>query len=430
MTDSSPNRINAVSLGPEEKKALLERFLGYARIDTRSSETSECFPSTQGQWNLLRILEEQMRELGLAEVKLDEKGYLFGTLPSTLPPGRETKVIGYLAHVDTYPGTNATGVKPQVIPAYDGRDIPLPRGSGLTLTVAENPDLARCLGHTLVTTDGTTLLGADDKAGVAVIMTVCDWFLKHPEVPHGPIRVGFTPDEETGNGTRFFDVKRFGAYAAYTFDGSLLGEIEEETFCGDSAVVTITGKDIHPGVAKGRMVNALRVAAEILSRLPKEFLPETTDKRDSFLHPYLFDGEVGKATLRFIVRGFTVEELRAREEELLRIAREAEEAFPGAKVDVLIQESYRNMKVVLDQHPEVLNLAIEAVRRSGVEPVRSYIRGGTDGSALCFKGLPTPNIFAGGVNFHGLQEWVSLEWMAKSVETGIHLAILWGENGV
>ena len=430
MTDSSPNRINAISLGPEDKRRLLERFLRYVKTETRSSETSETFPSTQGQWDLLRMLEGEMRELGLAEVELDEKGYLFGTLPSTLPPGREAKVIGYLAHVDTYPGTNATGVNPQVIPAYDGRDIHLPEAPGLTLTLAENPDLARCTGHTLVTTDGTTLLGADDKAGVAAIMTVCDWFLNHPEVPHGPIRVGFTPDEETGNGTRFFDVKRFGAYAAYTFDGSLLGEIEEETFCGDSAVLTITGKEIHPGVAKGRMVNALRVAAEIVGRLPKGFLPETTEKRESYLHPYVFDGEVGRANLRFIVRGFTVEELRAREEDLLRIASEAEEAFPGAKVDVLIQESYRNMKVVLDQHPEVLNMAIEAVRRSGVEPVRSYIRGGTDGSALCFKGLPTPNIFAGGVNFHGLQEWVSLEWMAKSVETGLHLALLWGEKGV
>jgi tripeptide aminopeptidase len=422
-----------VGAGPEaifgdpEKRELLDRFLRYVKIHTRSSENSEIFPSTACQWDLLKILEEEMKEMGLRDVELTEFGYLFGTLPSTLPEGREAPVVGLLAHVDTYTGTNGENVKPQIHGSYDGRDIPLPGAPGTAIEAAKNPLLQRCLGHTIITSDGTTLLGADDKAGVAIIMTLAHWFLRHPEVPHGDVRIGFTPDEETGKGTRFFDVAKFGAKAAYTFDGSLLGEIEAETFCGDSAVVTLTGFDVHPGMAKGRMVNALRAAADLISRLPKDFLPETTEKRQSYLHPYVIQGEVGKVTLKFIVRGFTVEDLESREHDLLGIARETEVAFPGLKVDVLIQESYRNMKTVLDKFPEVVDLAVEAVRRAGIEPTLSYIRGGTDGSALCFKGLPTPNVFAGGVNFHGHQEWVSLEWMCKSGDTGYHLVRLWGD---
>jgi tripeptide aminopeptidase len=414
--------------GGAEKRELLERFLRYVKINTRSAEDAETFPSTACQWDLLKLLAKEMEEVGVQEVELNEFGYLFGTLPSTLPEGKQAPVIGLLAHVDTYPGTNGENVKPQVRKDYDGRDLPLPGKPGTSILAERNPLLQRCLGHTIITSDGTTLLGADDKAGVAIIMTLAHWLVRHPEVPHGKIRIGFTPDEETGTGIRFFDVGRFGAHAAYTFDGSLLGEIEAETFCGDSATVTLTGFEVHPGMAKDRMVNAIRATADLISRLPKDFLPETTEKRQPYLHPYVVHGEVGQVTLKFIVRGFTVEDLEAREQDLLRIAKETEEAFPGVKADVLIQESYRNMKTVLDQFPEVVNLALEAVRRTGVEPTLSYIRGGTDGSALCFKGLPTPNVFAGGVNFHGHQEWVSLEWMLKSLETGFHLVSLWGER--
>jgi tripeptide aminopeptidase len=408
---------------------MLERFLRYARINTRSSETSETFPSTAGQWDLLRLLERELREMGLAEVTLDEHGYLFATLPSNLPPGEEAKPVGFLSHVDTYSGTNAENVQPQVIPSYDGGDITLQGDPRQVLRPSENPHLAKCVGHTIVTSDGTTLLGADDKAGIAEIMTVLAWYLSHPEARHGEVRAGFTPDEEIGIGTKHFDVARFGVFAAYTFDGSVLGEIEDETFCGDSATVTLTGIDVHPGIAKGRMVNALRAAAHFVEGLPKDHLPETTEKRESYLHPYVIQGEVGQVHLKFILRGFEVADLEERAAELRRVAKETEAAFPGVHVEVAVEESYRNMKVVLDQHPQVVGLAMEAVRRTGIEPFRSYIRGGTDGSALCFKGIPTPNIFAGGMNFHGFQEWVSLEWMTKAAETGINLVALWAQAG-
>ncbi len=425
--NGTPSRdVPEFKLGEAERHELLERFIRYARIHTRSSETSETFPSTTCQFDLLRLLEKELKDIGLQDVGLDEKGYLFATLPSNLPEGVKAPVVGYLSHVDTYCGTNGENVKPQVIENYRGGDIDLPGNPALRIEASENPLLAKCVGHTLITADGTTLLGADDKAGVAEIVTMMDWLVRHPEVPHGDVRVGFTPDEETGNGTRFFNVERFSAKAAYTFDGSELGEIEDETFCGDSATVTITGLDVHPGQAKNRMINALRVASFIVERLPSDHLPETTEQRQSYLHPYVFGGEVGEAEIKFIVRGFTVEDLQTRENDLLAVAKEAETAFPGAKVEVLIQESYRNMKVVLDEYPEILKLAEEAIRRTGAEPIRSYIRGGTDGSALCFKGLPTPNIFAGGANFHGPKEWASLDWMVKAVETGLHLAYLWG----
>lgn len=418
----------AFALDAHYRARLLERFLRYVRVNTRSSEESQTFPSSACQWDLLRLLEKEMKELGLKDVALDEHGYLFGTLPSNLPAGQSAPVIGYLAHVDTYPGTSGENVKPQVIERYAGGDLVLPGDPSQVLRVAENPHLAECVGHTVVTTDGTTLLGADDKAGIATIMTAMEWLLKHPEAPHGAVRVGFTPDEEIGQGTKYFDVARFGAYAAYTFDGSLLGEIEDETFCADSAVVTVTGFDCHPGMAKDVMINSLRASAALIEKMPREHLPETTEKRESYLHPVAVSGDVGKTTVRFIVRAFSVEELHARENDLRRMARETESAFPGVRIEVEFKESYRNMKVVLDQHPEVVDLALKAVKLADMEPIRNSIRGGTDGSALCFKGLPTPNIFAGGVNFHGVKEWVSLDWMTKSVETGLLLAWLWGQQ--
>ncbi|MGC8762208.1 MAG: peptidase T [Acidobacteriota bacterium] len=416
------------ALDDGEQRELLERFLRYIAIDTRSSESSETFPSTEGQWDLLRLLEGELKALGLREVELDAHGYLLATLPANLPPGQEAPTVGFLAHVDTYPCTPGKCENPQVIEGYDGGDIPLRGVPGRVLKASENPLLLQCAGDTVVTTDGTTLLGADDKAGVAEIMTGLAWLLRHPEVPHGKIRVAFTPDEETGKGMRFFDVKKFGAEVAYTFDGSVLGEIEVETFHADSAQVIVRGEDTHPGTAKGRMVNALRASAYLMGRLPEGHLPETTEGRESFLHPYAIQGEVGAVTIQTLVRAFTREELRQREEDLLRAARETEAAFPGCSVEVRFEESYRNMKEVLDRHPAVVERAVEAVRLAGLQPVLGAIRGGTDGAHLCFQGLPTPNVFAGGVNFHGVTEWVSLRWMAKAVETFLHLARLWGRS--
>lgn len=413
-------------LAAKEKQEMLDRFLRYVKVHTRSSETSDAFPSTECQWDLLKILEKELGDLGLTEIELDEHGYLFATLPSNLPQGRVSPTIGLLAHVDTYTGTDGENVKPQIV-AYKGGDIPLPAGPSPVIRASENSHLERCKGHTIITSDGTTLLGADDKAGVAEIATLVHWLIRHPEVKHGKLRVGFTPDEETGHGTRFFNVQRFGAFAAYTFDGSILGEIEAETFSGDSATATITGFDCHPGKAKGKMINAIRAAAWLVERLPSAHLPETTEERESYLHPYVISGEVGQVAIKFIVRAFDNSELGERGEDLRKVARETEAAFPGVKVAVDIHESYRNMKVVLDKYPQVVNLAMEAASHAGLDPKLSYIRGGTDGSQLCFKGLPTPNVFAGGVNFHGFHEWISLEWMAKAVETGLHLVQLWSE---
>ena len=408
------------------RAALLNRFLRYVRVHTNSSETSDTFPSTPGQWDLLRMLEGELRALGLTDVELDEHGYLFATLPANLPDGQTAPTIGMLAHVDTYPGTCGQNVKPQVID-YAGGDIALPGDSAQVIS-GDHPLLKRCVGHQIVTSDGTTLLGADDKAGIAIIMTIAEWLLAHPEVKHGAIRIGFTPDEEIGAGTRFFDVAKFGAQAAYTFDGSELGEIEDETFCADAATATVRGFDCHPGSAKDIMVSAIRAASRLVELLPRDHLPETTSGRESFLHPVAIEGDVGQATVRFIVRAFTDEDLAARESDLKAIAAQVESEFAGAHIELEFKAQYRNMKQVLDRHPRVMALALEAVRRAGVTPRQSSIRGGTDGAQLSFKGLPTPNVFAGGVNFHGKQEWVSVEWMVKSAETGLNLAALWGNE--
>lgn len=413
-------------LSDAEKKSLLDRFVRYCKVNTRSSDSSEHFPSTKEQWDLLRILKQELEDIGLEEISLDEKGYLFASLPAT--KGYENSpVIGFLAHVDTYPGTNADNVSPQIIENYDGKPILL-EGANIKLDENDSPSLKKMVGHTIVTTNGKTLLGADDKAGIASIMEMVIYFKNHPEIPHGKIRIGFTPDEETGRGTDFFDVKKFGAHAAYTVDGSMLGEIETETFCGDSATVEVIGYDIHPGLAKDKMKNAVRAAADFISRLPEKHLPETTEKRESYLHPIAISGEVGKVIVKFIVRAFTVAELKERDEDIKRIAAETEKDWSGVTFKVTIEESYRNMKEVLDQYPKVVTLAKEAVRLSNVEPFEGYIRGGTDGCRLSFMGLPTPNIFNGALSFHGVKEHISLEWMSKSCETLRHLVALWAKE--
>ena len=424
--------MTAIALDAKDRKELLARFLRYVQVDTQSDENSTTSPSTAKQKDLARLLAEELKALGCADAAMDEWGYVYATVPANLDgrQGAASKVptIGLIAHVDSYHGTLGAGVKPQVIEKYDGRDLTLPGDPRQVIRFADNPNLARCVGHTLVTSDGTTLLGADDKAGIAEIMTVVAWLARHPEFHHGAVRVGFTTDEEVGRGTEHFDVARFGAGYAYTLDGSDIGEIEDETFCADSALVTIEGHDVHPGYAKGKLTNAVRVAAAIVERLPNEFLPETTDERQPYLHPYDLRGDVTKIEMKFLVRAFTEEELRAREDALRAIVREVGAAFPGARIAVDVRESYRNMATKIAEDPKVLEYAFEAVRRLGIEPVRRAIRGGTDGARLSFMGLLTPNIWAGGQNFHSVQEWVSEEWMAKASECVLQLLRIWVER--
>jgi tripeptide aminopeptidase len=424
--------MSAIVLDANDRKELLARFLRYVQVDTQSDENSTASPSTEKQKDLSRMLAEELRGIGLDDARMDDWGYVYATLPGNVPadhPAAGTvPAIGLIAHVDTYFATSGGGIKPQVIETYQGGDVGLPGDASMTLRYAENPNLALCVGHTLVTSDGTTLLGADDKAGLAEIMTVVDWLSRHPQFIHGPVRIAFTPDEEIGRGTEHFDVAGFGASYAYTLDGSDLGEVEDETFCADSALVTIQGHDVHPGYAKGKMTNALRVAAAIVERLPVDRLPETTDGRMPYLHPYAVSGDVGRVELKLLVRAFSVEELGDREETLRLVVGQVRQQFPEARITVDVKESYRNMGTKIAEDAKVLDYACEAVGRAGVELKRKAIRGGTDGARLSFQGILTPNIWAGGQSFHSVQEWVSLEWMAKAVEATLHLLGLWVER--
>jgi len=414
------------------RDTLLDRFCRYVQVDTQSSENSQTYPSTEGQKDLLRMLVTDLRAAGLTDAAMDEHGYVIATLPSNIPEGHpahgKTPTIGLLAHVDTYHEVSGTHVKPVVHRHYDGGDLALPGDPAIVLRASEEPELAACRGLTIITSDGTTLLGADDKAGVSEIVEVL-WRLREaPSRLHGPIRVAFTPDEEVGRGTLHFDVKAFGADYAYTVDGSALGSLEAESFCADSAHVTVSGVDVHPGYAKGKMVNAARVMSALILALPQDRTPETTDDRQGYLHPITVSGNVSEMKAHFLVRDFTEEGLHALEDVLRQTAAAVEARYPRATIDVRIQESYRNMRYAIEQRPEVVDYADEAMVRAGLTPKRLSIRGGTDGSRLSLLGLLTPNLFAGGMNFHGKKEWVPLEWMEKSVETILHLLGIWVEK--
>ena len=414
------------------RESLLDRFCRYARIDTQSSDTSTSYPSTDKQKDLLRVLVEDLKAAGLADAEMDEHGYVMATLPSNVPPGHpafgKVPVIGLLGHVDTYHEVSGANVKPQVHRNYDGGDIVLPGDPSVVLRASEEPDLVACKGMTIVTADGTTLLGADDKAGVAEIMEAVWRFRDDPSRLHGPIRVAFTPDEEVGRGTERFDVKKFGAAFAYTVDGSGVGELESETFCADSATLTVHGADVHPGYAKGKMINAVRIVADVIMALPQHRTPETTEGREGYLHPINVGGNVSEAKAQFIVRDFTEDGLHGLEAALKAAAAWAEQKYPGARAQVEVKESYRNMKYILDQQPRVTDYAEEAIRRAGLTPKRTSIRGGTDGARLTFMGVPTPNLFDGSMNFHGKKEWVPVEWMQAAVETLLHLSDIWVER--
>ena len=407
---------------------VLDRFLRYVQYDTQSDEQSTTYPSTATQLVLLRDLALELKELGLVDAAVDELGYVMATIPATTTKP-DVPTIGFIAHVDTSPEMPGAGVAPIVHRAYDGRDLVLPDDPTAVLRLSDNPALADHIGHDIVTASGATLLGADNKAGVAEIVTAAAYLVAHPEIAHGPVRIAFTPDEEVGRGTQHFDVARFGARCAYTMDGGSRGEIEIESFSADAMTVTFHGFNTHPGYAKGRMVNAIKVAAAFIDRLPHDaFSPETTDGHDGFVHPYMITASVERTSVRLLIRDFVTAGLKEKEVLLERLALEAAALYPGARVEVGVEESYRNMREVLDRHPGIADHAREAIRRAGLEPRTHPIRGGTDGSRLSFMGLPTPNLFAGEHNFHSRLEWVSAQDMKKAVEVIVHLCRVWEEN--
>jgi tripeptide aminopeptidase len=405
--------------------AALERFLRYVRVDTRADDRSTSCPSTPGQLELQRVLERELREIGLADVELDANGYLMATVPASIDT--VVPAIGLVAHVDTSPEMPGLDVKPIVHERWDGSDIVLPDDPSAVLRASEHPDLAAQIGHDIVTASGLTLLGADDKAGVAVIVEAAAQLMARRDIPHGRIRICFTPDEEIGRGADRFDVARFDAACAYTLDGGVCGELEYESFSADLMTVRFTGFNTHPGYATGRMVNAIKAAARFVDRLPGDRLsPETTGGYDGFVHPYQFDASVDRTAVRVLLRDFVTARLREHQALVESLARAAA-AETGAHVEFEVKEQYRNMREVIDRHPEVVEHAREAIRRCGLTPIEKPIRGGTDGSRLSFMGLPTPNLFAGEHNFHSRLEWTSRQDLDAAVRVVVELARVWSE---
>lgn len=404
---------------------LLERFLKYVSIDTQSDHMSDTYPSTQKQFDLLNLLAGEMTAMGLEEVRVDEYGYATATIPATR--GMDDRpVIGFIAHVDTSPDMSGANVRPQVVENYGGGDIAL-EGAGLILSPREFPELMLYKGHTLITTDGTTLLGADDKAGVAEIMTAAEYLMQHPEVPHGRIRIAFTPDEEIGRGVDHFDVAGFGAQFAYTIDGSAEGELEYENFNAAETKITVKGRNIHPGYAKGKMINALHVAGELDAMLPPAERPEHTEGYEGFFHLTSLCGTPDGAAMEYIIRDHSREEFEKRKAIVVQAAGELNRQYGAGTVDITVRDQYYNMREMLEPHPEVIARAERAMREAGITPVIKPIRGGTDGARLSYMGLPCPNIFAGGINFHGRYEFASLDVMEKAVRTIVNLARVWEE---
>ncbi|WP_439501428.1 peptidase T [Aminobacter ciceronei] len=405
---------------------VLDRFLRYVVIDTQSDASSPTQPSTEKQKNLGRLLVEELLAIGLSDAHLDEHGYVYATVPANTQ--KQVPVICFCSHMDTAPDFTGTNVKPQILRNYAGGDIRLTGDPQQVIRVTEHPELKNQIGNDIVTTDGTTLLGADDKAGIAEIMTAAQFLIANPDIKHGAVKLLFTADEEIGRGVDKVDFAKLGATFAYTMDGETAGHIEDETFSADGVEIAVSGVAIHPGFAKGRMENAIKIVGAIVDRLPKELSPETTEGREGFLHPTALSGSMEKAALSLIVRDFTEAGLAAKEKLLEDIVKNVLKAYPGSSYSFTVKEQYRNMKVVLDRHPEIVENALEAVRRAGMEPVRGSIRGGTDGSRLSFMGLPCPNIFAGGHAFHSPLEWVSRQDMEKAVKTIVELAKVWEER--
>jgi tripeptide aminopeptidase len=405
---------------------LLDRFLRYVQIDTTASDSSGTYPSSPGQLVLGKLLEEELRQMGAKEVEHDEHGLVWGTIPAT--NGKSKPVVAFNAHVDTSPETSGKNVRPQVLKNYPGGDIVLPADRTKVIRVSENPELNGLIGKTLITTDGTTLLGADDKSGVAVIMEMANHLLEHPEIPHGPVRVLFTCDEEIGHGIDHVDLSKLAADVCYTLDGAGHDEIDTETFSADLAVITVKGVNIHPSIGKGRLVNALRAAGTLLDRLPREGMsPETTNERQGFMHPYSIEGGVAEAKIKCLLRDFATPQLAVKAELLRKLAKEVEAANPGTRCEVQVIKQYRNLGDGLAKEPRAVAFAQEAHRRLGRQARLTIIRGGTDGSQLTERGLPTPNLSTGEHNPHSPLEWTCLEEMEEACKVLVELVQVWGE---
>ena len=422
-------------------ESLTNRFLRYVQIDTQSDPQSTAGPTTEKQKDLGRLLVSELHELGITDAELDDFGYVYATIPAnSLDEGDpdvdtlQPPTICFCAHMDTSPDVTGAGVKPIIHHAWDGTDIELPdrenaADAPIVIRRADHPDLAGQVGNDIITASGTTLLGADNKSGIAAIMAAAEYLLSNPEVPHGRIRLLFTPDEEVGRGTANLDMKRLDAHFGYTIDGESLGTLEDETFSADGVRIVIQGVSTHPGFAKGKLENALKIAGDILAGLPQKGLsPETTEGKEGFVHPTSMTGNQDRVTLDFIIRDFTTDGLQAHETLLQNLLNAVLRDYPKSTATFSVTEQYRNMKAVLDRHPAVVDKALEAIRRAGLTPNRRSIRGGTDGSRLSFMGLPCPNIFAGEHAFHSRQEWVSVQDMQKAAEVVVHLAQIWGES--
>ncbi|MGJ3205606.1 peptidase T [Geobacillus thermoleovorans] len=408
------------------KQELIERFIRYAKVNTQSDPESSTCPSTQGQWELARMLVEELKSIGMEDVTVDENGYVMATLPANTD--KNVPVIGFLAHMDTAPEFTGANVNPQIIEQYDGGDIVLNKEQGIILSPNDFPELAGYKGHTLITTDGTTLLGADDKAGIAEIMTAMNYLIQHPEIKHGKVRVAFTPDEEIGRGPHKFDVAKFGAQFAYTVDGGPLGELEYESFNAAEAKITIKGKNVHPGTAKGKMINSIKIAMEFEQQLPAHEAPEHTEGYEGFYHLLSFQGSVEETKLHYIIRDFDREQFEARKAKMNEIAASLAQKYGNDRITLEINDQYYNMREKIEPVRHIVDIAHEAMTNLGIEPKVKPIRGGTDGSQLSYMGLPTPNLFAGGENFHGRYEYISADNMVKAAEVIVEIIKLFEQK--
>ena len=402
------------------KQHIIDRFIKYVTVDTESDPNNPAFPSTEKQWDLARILEQELKDIGMSEVTLDENCYLMATLPSNLD--YEVPTIGFVAHIDTSPDFTGANVKPQIHENYDGQDIVLNAEENIVLSPSYFDDLLQYKGQTIITTDGTTLLGADDKAGVTEIVSAMEYLLQNPQIKHGKIRICFTPDEEVGKGAHMFDVEKFGAEWAYTMDGSQIGELEYENFNAAGAKVHIQGKIVHPGYAKGKMVNSMTIASEFISKLPKEEVPERTTGYEGFFHLHHMEGAVESTTLHYIIRDHDMDLFQQRKEFMLNVAKEMNERLGKELIEVQIKDQYFNMKEKVTPVMHIVDIAEEVMNDMGITPIIKPIRGGTDGSQLSYKGLPCPNIFAGGHNFHGRYEYVPAESIVKAIQVIVGFA--------
>ncbi len=409
------------------KHTVKERFLKYVQVDTQSDPNSTTFPTTEKQKDLSRILVQELLDMGIEDAHMDQWGYVYATVPANTD--KEVPVICFCSHVDTSPDSSGTGVVPIVHEKYDGSDIVLPKDENIVLSMKDHPELANQIGNDLVTASGDTLLGADDKAGLAEIMDAVHHLVNNPDIKHGKIRLLFTPDEEVGKGVDNVDMEKLGADFGYTIDGSTRGYMQDETFSADAVVLTLHGLSAHPGFAKGRFENATKIAADILARLPKDSLsPETTEDKEGFIHPLSIEGIAEKTVVKFIIRDFETAGLKEKEAFLEGAVQSVMKNYPNSSYDFEVIEQYRNMKEVLDKYPQVADHAMEAIRRAGFDAKKDSIRGGTDGSRLSFMGLPCPNIFTGGHAYHSKYEWVTVQDMEKAVETIVHLCMVWEEN--